>query len=520
MKVYNQPLKGRTPNYPIENTICLPANAVARFGRGGSSDVAMSPDRHLIAVASRIGAWIYNAHTGDFVSLIGVEGAGILNAIAFSPDCSRIALVDWDGRITLWDLETQQNIWCVTHEKRVRSIRFSEDGRYLTTVLSDGVVIILNVNDGTKIPKAIKEASSENSDAHEEEWKDKNASEVLANHSQDDRGWIVTFSRHGKHLAGLNKANTLTLWEIETYEKTRILEKVTGHGEWISIFRGRALVRSSEGCYLVISFLNTEGDTVRLWNEKTLTSFTAETPIISAAVSPDSRLLATGGWDERVTLWNVETQRPVCTLEGHTGEISDLAFSQDGSLLVSGGARNWEYQEDEDGSTLNPERFYTFRSDADGTIKYFYSGDNSIDTTAKVWETSTGRNIATLKHADVINRVKFSPQGTWLATSTRKTVILWCTQTWQSVVTLDTVKVESLEFSPDGTRLAIGGTWPEHKIQIWDVETRELIVELSGHKSDVESVAFSPDGTILASGSYDGIILLWDMRPYLQNETP
>lgn len=515
MSTSDQPPKVFAVNYPRENTVSLPSGAVARFGRGGSSDVAMSPDGHLIAVASRIGAWIYNAHIGDFVSLIGVEGTGILNAIAFSPDCSRIVLADWDGRITLWDIGTQENIWRVTHEKRVRSIRFSEDGRYLTTVLSDGVVIILHVNDGTKIPKAIQVASSENSDAHEKEWKDKNTSDVLANHSQDDHGWLVTFSRHGKHLAGLNNANTLTLWAIETYEKTQILERVTGHGEWISIFRGRTLVCSPEGHYLAVSFLDTEGDTVRLWNEKTLANFTSETPIISAAVSPDGRLFATGGWDERVTFWNVETQRPVCTLEGHTGEISDLAFSQDGSLLVSGGARNWEYQEDEDGSTLNPEEFYTFRSDADGTIKYFYSGDNSIDTTARVWKTSTGRNIATLKHADVINRVKFSPQGTWLATSTRKTVTLWCTQTWQSVVTLDTVKVESIDFSPDGERLAIGGTWPEHKIQIWDVETAELVVEFSGHKSDVESLAFSPDSRLLASGGFDGVIYLWDMTHYL-----
>ena len=109
----------------------------------------------------------------------------------------------------------------------------------------------------------------------------------------------------------------------------------------------------------------------------------------------------------------------------------------------------------------------------------------------------------------------FSPEGTRLATSTRKTIILWCTQTWQSVATLDTVKIESLAFSLDGSRLAVGGTWPEHKIQIWDVETRELVVEFSGHKSDVESLAFSPDGSLLASGGFDGVIYLWDMTPYL-----
>ena len=348
-----------------------------------------------------------------------------------------------------------------------------------------------------------------------EKWKNRNTSKIFVNHQQHDTGWIVAFSHHGKHLAGLNKANALTLWEIETGEKIRKLDRVTGHGEWISIFRGRALVCSPEGHYFVISFLNTDRDTVRLWNGETVTSFTSETPIISAAVSPDGHLFATGGWDKRVTLWNVNTQKPLCVLEGHTGEINDLAFSHDGSFLVSGGGRNWEHVKDEDGSTLSPTGLYRFRSGADGIVKYFYSGDNAIDTTAKVWDIRAGKNIATLKHFDVINRVAFSPERTRLAVSTHKTVTLWCTQTWQSVLILDTVQIESFAFSPDGTRLAIGGTWPEHRIQIWDVATGELVVELSGHKSDVESVAFFPDGLLLASGGFDGVIYLWNIAPYL-----
>ncbi|MDD9975494.1 MAG: hypothetical protein OXU27_15900, partial [Candidatus Poribacteria bacterium] len=76
----------------------------------------------------------------------------------------------------------------------------------------------------------------------------------------------------------------------------------------------------------------------------------------------------------------------------------------------------------------------------------------------------------------------------------------------------------SFAFSPDGSRLVIGGTWPEQRIQIWDVETRELSGKLSGHKSDVESLAFSPDSRLLASGGFDGLIYLWDMASYQSYE--
>ncbi len=43
-----------TDSYPQQNTLCLPPGALARFGKGGVSDVAVSPDDSLLAVASRI----------------------------------------------------------------------------------------------------------------------------------------------------------------------------------------------------------------------------------------------------------------------------------------------------------------------------------------------------------------------------------------------------------------------------------------------------------------------------------
>ena len=262
----------------------------------------------------------------------------------------------------------------------------------------------------------------------------------------------------------------------------------------------------------VISFLGTGQDTVRLWNEGTIADFSPEAPVISAAVSPYGQLLATGGWDRTVTLWNVETRTADRTLKGHMGEIHALAFSKDGKLLVSGGADNWqEYQEGADGNTNCPEGKRVVWS-KDGVVHYFYADENHIDKTAKVWEVATGKNIATLETPSQVRAVAFSYDGTRLATASERHVSLWCTKTWQNIATLDVKKVESLAFSPDGTRLSTGGTWPEQTIRLWDVETGYLIAEFSGHKSNTESLAFSPDGRLLASGSFDSTILLWDIQ--------
>ena len=612
-------------NYPRENTICLPPGAVARFEKGGISDVAVSPDENLIAIASRLGVWLYDAHTKDFVSLIGVEGTGLLSKIVFSPDGTRIATGDWDGKTTLWDIntetalatyshkdyitsikfspdgkfiatgsrdatatlwdvetgtacftithqgavisttfspdgtllatsssdatatlwdidtekirwtftherqeksvtfdsghvetfnrggigyiafspdgqyfvtagqrmdysavlwnvETGKQLWCVTHEKRIDAVAFSPDGTSMAMYYEDDTVSVLRVADGSMIPRAI----------HAEKWC-KIKTNLSIDHDEDGWGRRVRFSPDGKHLAELKMAgNSLILRDVNTGEKIKELDGGKG--------AARTLVFSAEGHCLGLSCTAyPEYDTIELWDEEKRANFTHSGLVDTVAMSPDGTFLATGGRDKTVKLWHVETQQCFQTLSGHIGRILSLAFSPDGTLLVSSGGDNWE-----------------MRKHADGTTFFFSDGESSVDRTAKVWEVATRKNIATLESSGMVRGIAFSPDGKCLATgANNKTVTLWCTKTWQPLATLDTVSFESFAFSPDSSRLVIGGTWPEQRIQVWDVETRELIVELSGHKSDVESLAFSPDSRLLASGGFDGVIYLWDITAYL-----
>lgn len=81
----------------------LPEGAKARLGKGYVSEVDYSPDGTILAVASGIGIWIYDAQTGEELKLL-TEQTGFFSSAYFSPDGNTLASVSGDGTILLWEL--------------------------------------------------------------------------------------------------------------------------------------------------------------------------------------------------------------------------------------------------------------------------------------------------------------------------------------------------------------------------------------------------------------------------------
>src|SRR5262249_6839751 len=147
----------------------------------------------------------------------------------------------------------------------------------------------------------------------------------------------VLFTHDGRYLVSAGDDKVVRVWSVETGEPVRTLRGQIQPGSEGKIF---AAALSPDDRYLAVGGFLTPQGTIRLLDFQT-GEVVAVLPghgnsVHALAFSPDGRRLASGGADRTVRLWDVASRQPLHVLSGHQGSVSTLAFSPDGRRLVSG----------------------------------------------------------------------------------------------------------------------------------------------------------------------------------------
>ncbi|HEV8393201.1 MAG TPA: WD40 repeat domain-containing protein [Vicinamibacterales bacterium] len=235
--------------------------------------------------------------------------------------------------------------------------------------------------------------------------------------------------------------------------------------------------------------------------------------LLTLALAEDKDLLATGGWDGTVKLWNARSRGELRTMASAGPKLWDVAFNHSVTLMAA--ARNdgsvtlWEPDSGRQVRTLashsKPARRVAFSPD-DQTI-----ATAGWDNLVKLWTVSTGALRATLAgHTRPVNSVRFSPSGQQLVTAASDgTLRLW-TAAGQPVRTLrgHTRSVREAVFSPDGASIASAAA--DRTARLWDTATGRALATLA-HPATVWSIAFDRGGQHVVTSSEDGIIRVWDL---------
>ena len=169
---------------------------------------------------------------------------------------------------------------------------------------------------------------------------------------------------------------------------------------------------------------------------KLVRTFTGHTDALYAlALSPDGRQLATGGYDQKIKLWDPATGKEIRTLKGHNGCINGLSYRPDGKVLASASAdrtvKLWDPMKgtrlDTFSQPLKEQFAVAFAADgrtlvaggADSRIRQWSISANATEGSNPLLETK-------FAHEGAVLRLAMSPDGKWLiSSSSDRTLKIW-----------------------------------------------------------------------------------------------
>jgi WD40 repeat protein len=506
--------------------------------------LAFSPASDLIASAGAdaiLKTW--NTDLGLVAEFPAIHRDGI-EALAFSPDGTRIATASLDGSAILWDLASTQNLFTfrikaniITNPTQLMGVTFNLDGSRLITSASDSNIYVWDAINGTQ--ENVMKISGH------EDWvygllvrpgSDVDALEGEIISAGADRSINIWGARYGRlrlelrgHtdqvyaiainpqddgiLASASADNTIRIWNIAwdgNYERFNVdLESPVYDqpGEWLPGY-SEDIDFSPDGKVLAVSM---------------------------AIAADPTALYPSYGKPGSVIFLDPATGKPIGNpLMGHTASVMAINFNNQGDRLVSASwdktAIVWDLNLPE------PAPLLTLQHDSQVYSASYSKDDRWIVTgqnngTVTIWDAASGQmrnSFQPNSERRAIQQASFNADGSLVAVQSRGSadLLLLDALSGQVRMTLsghDDI-IRDFDFSPDGNYIVTVGD--DAKIFIWDMnpdlndDERLRPFDFSDHLATIYSVNFSGDGEKILSAGADGIIKVWQVsNPETEEET-
>ncbi len=398
-----------------------------------------------------------------------LKHSGAVYAVAVTHDGQRFATGGFDTIIRYWNIFGLETMQLKAHTASVRCLKFGDsqlfsggaDGCVRVWVMnadSDRPVLELRGHD--RAVRALVHVGPEfvisaGDDGTVRKWRLKDGETVATFGPYADSVQSLAVSPKNSFLAvGLGNGQVHVLDPIEGVARTVL----TGATDSVS-----ALAISPDGQHIVAGGYDRK---LHEWSAATkpapaefvysqLNTGQGVSALRAVAVSPATSWIAAGGADGLLRLWDPAIGARRFEWTAHVGPVEDVAFSNDGKLLVSGGA----------------------------------------DKMVRVWRVSDQREVAHYPQASAVRRVAISATGLYVAIALReRTVRIYSGNSAEPIAKFDAeAEPTALQFMADDNLLTAGGT----HAYLWEVKEGRVIDTLvNGQFDAIHGAAASFDGKL------------------------
>ncbi|MGA2296281.1 MAG: T9SS type A sorting domain-containing protein [FCB group bacterium] len=450
---------------------------IRTLGLGTIQNAVISNDGTKLATCGGGGILIWNVATADTILSIRYD-IGKEYSLVFSPDGTQLAnLQSNGGSLEIWDVQTGKIINTLYISDWVRDAKYSPDGRKIIAC-TDNLIYIWDSKTGFLI-----------NTSNYTDWSEK-----------------IRFTPDGSKIIAGGYDKVIRFWDLQT---GNLIDSIPGNFSPILDVR-----YSPDGSKIACA--GNWGDTiVNLWDAKTkslINTIPTGSSNFKFNFSPDGNKIITGSDNNSIYLWDANTGTLLNTFIGHSKNIYNAYFSPDGTEIISGSddytIKIWDTKS---GSLL---KTVTIKGDYDirGEVEFSPDGKQFVDfckdTSVILWNAITGSQIVTLQKD--IYEYSFIYSGKWLMGIGSRYIKIWDANTGDSINAFKgfTNNINNVRYSPDGTKIASSNG---DMIMLWDANNGVNIKNFIGHTDIITSLCFSPDGTKIVSSSLDRTVKIWNV---------